>query len=229
MKIAGFQPLSLIDYPGVVSSIVFTQGCVFRCVYCHNPELIPLDAETLIPQEDVLKRLDVSRKMLEGVVVTGGEPTLQPDLPEFLREIKSRGLLVKLDTNGVHPKLIERILDEKLVDYLAMDLKHLWERYDDVIRIGKDNTIENCKKTFALIQMSGIDHEFRTTVAPSLHSANDLVEMAGYLKPGESYFLQEIRYQKMLDPTLAHGQMDLSAVAERVRRTYPDLKIEVRK
>ncbi len=228
MRIAGYQPLSLIDYPGVICSIVFTQGCPFRCPYCHNPELIPHTKETGHSVEEILEKIDKDAKMLEGVCVTGGQPCIHPDLGDLLRAIKKRRLLVKLDTNGVNPAMVKKFLDERLIDYAAMDLKHVWARYDEVARTGSAAAIEHCKKTFDLLQASGIPHEFRTTVSPSLHSEDELVAMARQLAPGSNYALQALRYGKMLDPKHPRGTMDLVAVADRIRQERPDLRLEVR-
>lgn len=229
MKIAGFQALSLIDYPGILASIVFTQGCVLNCGYCHNPELIPRKGKAALGQEEVLARLDARRKMIEGVVITGGEPTLQPDLQEFLLQVKRRGLLVKLDTNGVHPALMQRLLEAKLLDYIAMDLKNVWERYDDVIRAGRATIVDNCRKTFELIQGSGVAHEFRTTICPGVHVEEDFYAIARQLRPGERYFVQDTRFTKILDPKLprAHG-IDVARLIPGLKFAFPQLEISVR-
>ncbi len=232
MIISGFQPLSLLDYPGIICSIVFTQGCPFRCVYCHNPELIPVQASDLskiIKEDDVLERLNRRKKIVEGVCITGGEPTVHPDLPEFIKKVKQLGMLVKLDTNGLTPRMVERLIKERLVDFFAMDLKHTWERYSEVIGIKQKNVIENCKETFHLIQDSSIPHEFRTTTYSALHSEHDLCEIASQLKEGENYALQEIRYETTLEPNLKKTQrLDLEAIAKRIRANQPLLRVEVR-
>lgn len=232
MTIAGFQPLSLGDYPGVICSIVFTQGCLFRCVYCHNPELIPMESpnpQTLLSEETILERLEQRKKMVEGVCITGGEPTIHIDLPTFIKKIKQRGLLVKLDTNGVNPRMVEQLLKDRLVDFFAMDLKHGWDRYTDVIGAVQKNVIENCKKTFDLIQTSSVPHEFRTTVYPGLHKSEDLEGIADQLHEGERYALQQIRYEKTLNPNLPKTELfDLEAVAARIRVAHPLLQVEVR-
>lgn len=229
MKIAGYQSLTLIDYPGVIASIVFTQGCVLNCGYCHNPELLPRKGKVALKEEEVLVRIDARRKMIEGVIVTGGEPTLQPDLPEFLRKMKRRGLLVKLDTNGVHPGLMQRLLEDRLLDYIAMDLKNVWERYDDVIRTGRPVISDNCRKTFELIQNSGIAHEFRTTICPGVHTAEDFFAIAGQLRPGERYFVQNTRFTKILDPKLprTHG-IDVARLMPALQSAYPQLELSLR-
>ncbi|TAK03780.1 anaerobic ribonucleoside-triphosphate reductase activating protein [Patescibacteria group bacterium] len=228
MRLGGFIPVSLLDYPGKVAAVVFTQGCPFRCVYCHNPELIPSDRPGAIDEEEVISRLAVDRALLDGVCVTGGEPTSQPDLPAFLARIKALGLAVKLDTNGMHPRMVASCLEAGLVDCLAMDLKHRWERYADVIGEQAAAAVSRCRETFALIQRSGIDHEFRTTTYPRLHTAEDLHEIASHLRPGERYFIQPIRYGKTFVPDLERVPMDYAETVASLQRAYPLLEIAVR-
>lgn len=232
MILSGFQPLSLLDYPGIICSIVFTQGCPFRCVYCHNPELIPAqatDASKVLKEEDVLEHLNRRKNIVEGVCITGGEPTVHPNLPEFIEKLKRLGMLVKLDTNGLTPRMIEKLIKERLVDFFAMDLKHTWERYSEVIGITQKNVIDNCRETFRLIQDSSIPHEFRTTVYSGFHGTEDLEEIAGQLREGERYALQEIRYGKTLNPSLARTEpLDLESVAQSIRSKHPSLQVEVR-
>lgn len=232
MRIAGFQPLSLLDYPGAVCAVVFTQGCPLRCVYCHNPELIPIrrpEAAREIAEEDVLRHFERRRAFLDGVCVTGGEPTVQPDLPAFLARLKTLGLKVKLDTNGTHPRMLRRVLRERLVDFIAMDLKHVWSRYADIVGKSQPAIVANCRETAKLIRDSGVPHEFRTTVYPELHTEDDLVAIAESLDAGDAYALQAIRYAKTLVPDLPRTRvMDLEAVAERIRLLRPEITIEVR-
>ncbi len=232
MIISGFQPLSLLDYPGIISSIIFTQGCPFRCVYCHNPELIPAqtaDPDKALKEESILEQLNRRKHIVEGVCITGGEPTVHADLPEFIKKVKRLGMLVKLDTNGLTPRMIEKLIKERLVDFFAMDLKHTWERYSEVIGINQKNVIDNCRETFRLIQESSVPHEFRTTVYSGFHRKEDLEEIAGQLREGERYALQEIRYGKTLNPTLARTQpLDLETVANSIRSKHPLLQVEVR-
>ncbi len=232
MVIAGFQPLSLLDYPSKSSSIVFTQGCPFRCPYCHNPELISTRPQTSIAEESVLTYLQKHTQMLDGVCITGGEPTIQVGLRAFIERVRDLGLLVKLDTNGIHPKCIREFIADKLVDYFAMDLKAPWEKYRDVVRvggIGNVNTAIQCRETLDIIQTSGVDHEFRTTICPGVHTAADFFEMAGYLKDGETYFIQETRFNKTLVSDLPRDvgfhAIDLTV---KLREKFPRLTIESR-
>jgi pyruvate formate lyase activating enzyme len=229
MRIAGFQPLTLLDYPGKVAATVFTQGCPFRCAYCHNPELLPVRRAAAIGDEEVLRRLAARRDFLDGVCVTGGEPTLQPDLPDFLARLKALGLAVKLDTNGLHPRMVEDLMARGLVDYLAMDLKHVWRRYHEVIGTAAKAAIANCRATAALIEDGGVAHEFRTTVTAAFHSETDLLEIAEGLRPGARYALQAARYGKTLSLVRAPAvEVDLEAAAARIRAARPDLRLDIR-
>lgn len=230
MMIAGFQKLSLLDFPGVIASIVFTQGCAFRCGYCHNPELLPLRAAMpTVPEQDVLGALRSRRKIVEGVVITGGEPTLQADLVDFIRRVKSLGLLVKLDTNGMHPLVITELIAKKLVDYIAMDVKNQWNRYEPVARVSNPAVIEKCRETFELIQESAIPHEFRTTIFPGVHTIEDIAAIVGYLKPGEQYFIQRFRSGKTLTAGIRERpDFDEAELAKNLGRLYPEVLISVR-
>ncbi|MBI2550729.1 anaerobic ribonucleoside-triphosphate reductase activating protein [Candidatus Uhrbacteria bacterium] len=243
MTIGGFQPLSLVDYPGKTCAIVFTQGCPFRCPYCHNPELIPvhpaggsersgvaLARHSGIPDtNDILEYIAAHKSMLDGVCITGGEPTIQVGLLPFLKQIKDLGLLVKLDTNGIHPKVVTRAIEEGVVDYFAMDLKHRWEKYQEIVRSGGEKVVELCRRTFGLIQSSGIPHEFRTTVAPGIHGIDDFFEMVSYLKDGESYFIQETAFTKTLDPALSrHTGFFVPDLAADLQAAFPRCHIQVR-
>lgn len=221
--------MSLIDYPGVIAAVIFTQGCPFRCAYCHNPDIIRASDGTRTAYDDILVKLRQHRKMLEGVCITGGEPTMQADLPEFIRTLKREGFLVKLDTNGVHPHMVELLIRQRLVDYIAMDIKHLWEKYETVIRSGGSKTVENCRQTYELIQQSGVRHEFRTTACPGMHTEDDLLRIGLALQPGERYALQPVRYGVTLDPALPiMPSLNVEGVAEQLRELRPDMEVLVR-
>jgi len=189
MEISGFQKLSLLDFPATLASIVFTQGCNFRCIYCHNPELLQIK-KGLIPEEEVLSYLESKKYFLGGVVITGGEPTLQEDLPSFCMKIKSLGLNVKLDTNGSNPGILRQLTANKLVDYFAMDLKAPWEKYPDIIK--KTGYQDLCKESMEIIRKSGVEYIFRTTVLESHLSPDDADVIRSYLLPGENLRIQEV-------------------------------------
>jgi pyruvate formate lyase activating enzyme len=189
MKIGGLQKFSLIDYPGRISAIVFTQGCNFRCPYCHNPELVdPAQYGPILPEGEVISFLEKRRGKLDGVTLTGGEPTLQPDIDRFLQEIKGMGYFIKVDTNGSMPDALERLINAGLVDYLAMDVKGPLHKYGQIA--GTEVHTRKIRKSIELIANSGIDHEFRTTVVRSQLDNEDLIAIAGLLKKARLYVLQ---------------------------------------
>lgn len=195
MRISGWIKQSLMDYPGKVASVIFTQGCNFRCPYCHNPELIPW-GQGVIPESTVLAHLEKNRFLLDGLVITGGEPTMQVDLFCFMKKIKGLGLVVKLDTNGTHPQLLHDLIRDKLVDYIAMDVKSAPElsRYSlpaGVKIIAK--LMDRIKTSIRLIIDSGIDHEFRTTLCRELVSLEDLDLIMKCLRGSRRYYLQQYR------------------------------------
>jgi pyruvate formate lyase activating enzyme len=197
MKIGGVQRFSLIDFPGRISAIVFTQGCNFRCPYCHNPELVdPSQYGPILPEAGVISFLEQRRGRLDAVTLTGGEPTLQPDIDRFLQEIKGMGYLTKIDTNGSNPDLLDRLIRGRLVDYLAMDVKGPLRKYEEIANVKVETA--KIRRSIELIAASGIEHEFRTTVVRSELDRADLRETAELLNSG-LYFLQPFVPAKCLD------------------------------
>lgn len=177
MKIGGLIKFTLIDYPGRVACVVFTQGCNFRCRYCHNPELVyPHLLQPSLPQEEVLAFLRRRQGSLEGVVVSGGEPTLQPDLLDFLAEVKQLGYVVKLDTNGSRPEVLRQALEKGLVDYVAMDLKAPLEKYAVVTGVACEPAL--LRQSMALLQSSGVAYEFRTTYDKEVLGEADIAALS---------------------------------------------------
>lgn len=213
---------------------MFLQGCNFRCPFCHNPELVfDNKNKTQITEEEIFGYLVEKKKMLDGVCITGGEPTLQSDLIDFIVKLKKINYLVKLDTNGSNPEMLKELFNKKLLDYVAMDLKSSWQNYSNVVGLvhGAQGLgfVENCKKSFKLIQESGVDHEFRTTVFPQKHVENDFMKMANYLEKGEKYYLQNIRYIKNLDPALDQSKkINIVVLLSKLKKNFPDLSIEER-
>lgn len=198
MKIGGLQRVSLNDYPGKICATVFTQGCNFRCPYCHNPELVdPGQYLSVLPEEEVLSFLDNRRGRLEAVTMSGGEPTLQKDLGKFLGELKNMGYLVKVDTNGSNPDVLSTLIDKQLVDYIAMDIKGPLKRYRQIVSVKVDAS--RIRRSIQLITTSGIEHEFRTTVVRSQLGLDDLVSMAKTIKRARLYVLQPFIAKKTLD------------------------------
>jgi len=190
MTIGGLQKVSLIDYPDKISAAIFTQGCNFRCAYCYNQELVyPALFKEPIPENEVLSFLDNRKELLEGVVVTGGEPLLQSDLEDFLREVRAMGYQIKLDTNGSRPDRLEELLGKDLVDYIAMDYKAPLRVYGRITGVEIDK--KRIVRSLEMITGSGLSYEIRTTVFSGL-GMRDLLEMMTELQSMnvESYFLQ---------------------------------------
>lgn len=206
MHIAGFEKFTLLDYPGKMVAVVFTPGCVFRCPYCHNPELIePRDVESKElflknREEEFFAFLEKRKGKLDGVCITGGEPTLHKDLLPFIARVKEMGFLVKLDTNGLFPNIVETILASGLVDYWAMDIKHTKEKY--ALATGKAISIDSIKKSAELLVERAKDYEFRTTVVPGIHTEEDFEAIGQWISGARVYYIQAFREGKMLDPTL---------------------------
>ena len=219
--IGGIQKTTLVDFPSKVAAIVFTQGCNFRCGYCHNPSLISkshfeLDSESFT-KEKFFSFLKNRIGKLDGVVITGGEPTLQSGLYDFIKEIKQMNFEVKLDTNGTNPQIIERLIKDNLLDYIAMDIKAPIEKYPQIVNIVSlfegegvrervNFVLNNIQKSIALIMQSKIDYEFRTTVLKSQLSYEDFDQIGQMIKGAKRYYLQKFVPSEILDKKLLNEQ-----------------------
>ncbi len=193
MRIHGFNKTTLLDYPEHVAATVFTGGCNFRCPFCHNGNLVlEPERQGVIPKDEVLDFLKKRRAILEGVCITGGEPTLQRDLPEFIHEIKVLGYLVKLDTNGYNPQVLWELLEEGLLDYVAMDVKASKENYGAAAGV-RNMDISRIEESIAILKSSGITYEFRTTMVKGIHSIEEFENIGKWLAGGRAYFLQEFQ------------------------------------
>lgn len=197
MLIGGLQKISLIDYPGKICAIVFTIGCNFRCPYCHNPELQDGIGCDVWEEEKVLEFLESRKGKLDAVTITGGEPTMHKNLPEFIKKIKDMGFLVKLDSNGTNPKMLKKILIDGLVDYIAMDIKAPEEKYAEVI--GATINFREVKQSIDLIMEKAPDYEFRTTTVVSQLSFDDFKKIGELIKGAKNYYLQKFIPSKTLD------------------------------
>lgn len=231
MILGGFQKLTLLDYPGKIATTVFTVGCSFRCPFCHNPELVDLRlAHNEESEKNFFEFLKKRKGKLEGVCITGGEPTIQPDIIKFIKKIKKLGFLVKLDSNGTRPDVLKKIIDQKLVDYIAMDIKSSLENYD--IATGSKVDKDRIRLSVNLIMHSKISYEFRTTVVPGLHTEDNFEEIAKWINGAEAYYLQEYREeQKILDPNLKKKtkgkKIDLDEIKKKIEKNFG--KIEIRR
>lgn len=187
MILSGLQKLTLLDFPGRIAATVFTRGCNMRCPFCHNASLVVGGAD-IIPEEEFFAFLESRRGRLGGVCVSGGEPTLQADLPRFIEKIKAMGFEVKLDTNGTNPEMLSSLIDGGLLDYVAMDIKSSTEGYARVSGVSPD--MEKIKRSIEFLLSDKIDYEFRTTVAKPLFSTGDFVEIGKLIKGAKRYYLQ---------------------------------------
>jgi pyruvate formate lyase activating enzyme len=191
VNIGGFQACSLCDFPGKVAAVIFLQGCNFRCPYCHNQSLLPsiVPADRLISKSSILEKLHYRKDFLDGAVLCGGEPTMQTDLPEFATEIHQMGYAIKLDTNGSRPHMIERLLAAGLLDYVAMDIKAPWAKYESLA--GLKTEVANIKASIQLLTASGIGHEYRTTFMRRLLAQQDIEDIKAQLPSGSFHRIQE--------------------------------------
>jgi len=186
LLIKGLQKTTLLDYPEKVASIIFTGGCNFNCDYCYNKDL---PSQETISEKSVLEFLKKRKHLIEGVVVTGGEPTINDDLPDFIKKVKAIGLLVKLDTNGTNPKMLKQLIDDKLIDYVAMDIKCSKEKYELVAGVLVD--VVSVDESVSILKNSGIDYEFRTTCTPDMNE-EDFEKIGKWIEGSKRYFLQRL-------------------------------------
>ena len=229
MKVTGIQKLTLLDYPGVVACTVFTAGCNFRCPFCHNAMLVlpeQIDDECLTDDE-VFGFLKKRRGVLDGVAVTGGEPLLHADMPEFLARVKELGYKIKLDTNGSNPELLSEIVKNKLVDRVAMDIKNAPEEYARTIGL-KSFDIAPVERSKEMLLRGDIDYEFRTTVVKGLHTKESLIGAAKWIEGAKEYYLQQFKDSGNLilpDGLSAYDEKQMHALADAVRDYVPTVEV----
>ena len=228
VPVKGFIGTSLIDYPGRVASVLFVGGCNFRCPYCHNIDLV-LHPSTMatIPTERLLNDLEHRRGFADGVVITGGEPTLFPALAGLLLTIRTMGFAVKLDTNGSQPNVLRDLLKQGLIDYIAMDVKAPRERYPEIA--GRVVDIESISVSVDMIKHCGLPHEFRTTVIPTLLDVNDIEVIARWIAGCSPYFLQQFQPDRCLDPRLErvkpYSAIEMDEMAAAARPYLGDVQL----
>jgi pyruvate formate lyase activating enzyme len=225
MKIGGLQKVSLIDYPGMICATIFTQGCNFRCPYCHNPELVDPNLFVECQSEDtVISFLEKRTGKLDAVSITGGEPTIQEDLIAFVKSVRNIGYFVKIDTNGSKPEVLDRIIKGKLVDYIAMDIKGPLEKYKELSQSQIDANL--ICKSIELVMSSGIPYEFRTTVLKSILSEEDILKIGKLIKNSSLYVLQKFVPSKILDQNYIHQRTynmgELEAIKQKL---FEDIKL----
>lgn len=200
MFFGGLEKTTLVDFPGKVAATVFTLGCNFRCPYCHNPELVLpalINKQPKISEKEIIDFLKERRGFLEGLCITGGEPMMQADLPDFIQKVKDLGFLVKLDTNGSFPDILETLINNKLVDWIAMDIKAPPTKYNFFTQ--GQIAVEIIEKSIQIIKESKINYEFRTTLAPEILEEKDILAIADWIKPARRYYLQRFKGDKVLE------------------------------
>jgi len=201
MKIGGLQKLTLIDYPGRLAATIFLCGCNFHCPWCYSSELVlpeKIKNQPKISEKEFFKFLKERKKLLDGLVLCGGEPSINKKLPAFIKKIKKLGYSVKLDTNGSNPKMLKKLIDEKLIDYVAMDIKASKEKYNK--STGVKVNLKKIQKSIDILKKGEVDYEFRSTIVPSFHTKEDIIEMAKWIRGAKRYYLQNFRPEKTIDP-----------------------------
>lgn len=231
MLIGGLEKLSLIDYPGKMAAVAFSLGCNFQCPFCQNPELVDskkMKKQPRIKEDAFFDFLKSRQDLLDGVCLTGGEPTIQPDLIDFIKKIKQLGFLVKLDTNGSNPEILKKLFQENLLDFVAMDIKSSPEKYPEAINQKID--FKKIEQSIELIKQSKIAYEFRTTLVPGLVDEEEIRKIGQWLKGAELFALQQFRPEKTLDPAYQkinpYPQEKIQKLAEIARPYFK--KVELR-
>jgi pyruvate formate lyase activating enzyme len=226
LKIVGFSKTSLLDWDGHVVATIYLQGCNWRCLYCHNPDLVPFEpAYDQLDFEDVAEYVRENSDFLDGVAISGGEPTVHPDLPILIAKIRDLGMKVKLDTNGSNPEMLEDLLGSGMLDYVAMDIKApLNEKYGEIVKVNAD--LDAVKRSILLLMSSDIDYEFRTTVVPFLLEEKDIESISAYIGGAKKYALHQFKN----DTTLEKKMELVSPYPEERLRAMADIaKMYVRK
>ena len=235
MKIGGLQKVSLVDYPDVIAAVIFVTGCNFRCPFCFNKDLV-LGKLPLIRSTKVIDFLKKRKRVLDGVVISGGEPTLQPDLEDFIRQIKKLGFKIKLDTNGAKPEVLQKLIKKHLLDYVAVDFKTILEDYPKITKSNIVNLGAKIKKTLEILASSGVDFELRTTVVPGIHDKEILVEMAHQINQlvthnsqPTNWFLQTFQPKTCLNPKFTkikpYSKIEMDKFLTVVKKIIPQTKL----
>lgn len=207
MIVCGFEKFSMVDFDGRIACTVFTGGCNFRCPFCHNGALVVGNVKAQeIDMQNVFDYLKKRKGLVDAVCVTGGEPTMHKDLPDFLREVRNLGYATKLDTNGTNPQMLADVIEEGLVDYVAMDIKNSIAKYPQTIGIDGAN-LDDILKSVEILKNSGIDYEFRTTVIDEFHTAEDMREIGEWICGSKRYYLQKYKDN---EGCISHGYSEVS-------------------
>ena len=225
MKISGMTKLTVQDFPGEVACIVFTQGCNFKCSFCHNSQLIPMNnCASEISEAEIFDYLESRKNVIDGVVISGGEPLIWPNVKEFIKKIKAKNFKVKLDTNGTNYTLLKELIDEKLIDYIAMDIKADLNVYAKVT--GHKVDITPIKKSVKLILDSNIDHEFRTTIIKEVHDLPCLENICDLIGNAKYYLQNFTLSDEVIDQNLSgFSQAELKNIEIKLNERFPNVKV----
>ena len=227
MLILGLQKTTLLDYPGKIASTIFTGGCNFKCPFCHNRDLVIPPADAIAySEEEIFDHLKAKKKVLDGVCITGGEPTLHKDLPEFIHKIKDMGFLVKLDSNGTNPTMLESLINQGLVDYVAMDIKHSKDKYNSIACMPAFD-IHTIETSVEILKQGRVPYEFRTTIMKECHEACDMEAIGQWLQGADAYFLQSYKEsEQVINPIFsAHSTDILKSFVDILKKYIPNTNL----
>ncbi|MCT4593879.1 MAG: anaerobic ribonucleoside-triphosphate reductase activating protein [Anaeromicrobium sp.] len=226
MNILGHEKTSFIDYPGKICTMYFVGGCNLKCGYCHNKDLVENKGVPIL-QSHIFEFLKKRKKYIDGVCISGGEPTLYEELYDFIVYIKKEGLLVKLDTNGTNPSILRKLIDENIVDYIAMDVKAPMKKYHSVTNVVVN--VDKIKESINLLTTSNMDYEFRTTVCKELVSREDILEIANELKGSNRYIIQNFRDRDTVlegkNKFTSYNKEELECIKEEIKDYFNEIKI----
>lgn len=226
MIIDGFQKITLLDYPSKIACIIFTRGCNLKCPFCQNSSLINCSKNCgNINEDEIFEYLDKRKNILDGVVISGGEPLVQKDIKKFIKKIKEYGLSIKLDTNGTNPKLLEELIDEHLIDYVAMDIKNIFSKYS--LTAGNEAFEKNIEKSIELLKQNKVEYEFRTTIVKEYHKLCDLENICKLVGCESRYYLQNFEDSEEVINHNLHGfsHDELLFINDKLKKSFPNMVI----
>lgn len=226
MMIDGFQKVTLLDFPNKVSCILFTRGCNLKCPFCQNSSLIGQEkGPSEISEEEIFAYLEKRKGILDGVVISGGEPLLQRAIKDFIRKIKAMGLLVKLDTNGSNPKLLKELVNDSLIDYVAMDIKNDFSKYG--MTVGKICGIDKIKESIEFLKQGKVNYEFRTTIVKEFHTIQDISAICGMIGTNCKYYIQNFEDSDYVIDRSLHGfsMEELIQIDQKLKGHFPNIQV----
>lgn len=224
MIIAGFDKVSLTNYPGLVACTIFTNNCNFKCPFCQNGTLAKGIEKSRISEDEIFNYLKKREGLIDGICISGGEPTIQKDLVDFIKKLRAFKIKIKLDTNGSNPEIVKYLIDNNLIDYVAMDIKNTFKKYDDTS--GTKVDLAKIKETIKILKNSEIDYEFRTTIIREYHSLDDIKSICKYISPSK-YYLQNFEDSDNVLKNNLHGfsTEELKEIENKIRKEFPNVSV----